>query len=103
MDLIGQILASVGALGCLICFILFLVKMFQQGATGVAIACIVLFFCCTIGHLIAFIYGWIKSGEWNLKNLMLIWTVCFLLWIVGNAMNQSQIMMIQQQWQGFGK
>jgi hypothetical protein len=90
MDLVGQILSGIGGLGALICFILVLVKMFQNGATGLAIACIVLAFCCGIGALIAFIYGWIKSGEWNLRNVMLVWTVCIVLSVIGNAMNPAQ-------------
>jgi hypothetical protein len=31
MDLVGQILAAIGGLGSLVCFILVIIKMFQQG------------------------------------------------------------------------
>lgn len=51
-----------------------IVKMFQNGQTGLGIACIVLVLCAGIGALIAFVYGWIKSGEWDIKNIMLAWT-----------------------------
>jgi hypothetical protein len=100
MELVGQILSSVAGLGALVCFILVIVKMFQQGATGLAIACIVLAFCCGIGFLIAFIYGWMKSGEWNLRNVMLIWTVCIVLSVIGNIMNPAQFTAGMQQFQG---
>jgi hypothetical protein len=51
--------------------------MFQNDATGVAIASLLLLLC-GIGALIAFIYGWIKAAEWNISNVMLIWTGCFI-------------------------
>ena len=38
------------------------VQMFQHNETGIGVLCIVLFFCGQIGTLIAFIYGWVKSG-----------------------------------------
>src|SRR6266404_6230363 len=83
MELLGQILGGIGGLGMLICFILIVVQTFQRGSTGLGIAMVVLFFCCTLGHWIGFIYGWVKSGEWGTKNIMLIWTVCIILWVIG--------------------
>ena len=44
--------------------------------------CIVLTFCFGVGPLIAFIYGWIKAAEWNIKNIMLVWTGVFILNII---------------------
>ena len=79
-----SILLSLVSLGC---FIMVVVKMFQNGQTGLGIACIVLVLCAGIGALIAFVYGWMKSSEWNIKNIMLAWTgaivVNILLSIVG--------------------
>ena len=48
MPIVGQILESVGSLGVLVCFIIFLVQMFKRGQTGLAILYIVLA-CCGIG------------------------------------------------------
>jgi len=56
-----------------------IISMFQRQQVGLAIACIVLAFC-GIGFLIAFVYGWMKSNEWGLKNVMIIWTVA---WLIG--------------------
>jgi hypothetical protein len=67
----------------LVCFILVLVKMFQHGQTGLGIATAVTAIC-GIGFLIAFVYGWIKSSEWNLKPVMLAWTAAI---VVGIALN----------------
>ena len=71
------IVSSVLGLVQLVCFILVVVKMFQNGQTGLGVATLITIFC-GIGGLIAFIYGWIKSTEWNLKTVMLIWTVAFI-------------------------
>lgn len=74
--LLMTLIQAVTGLISLACFVMVLIKMFQNGATGIAIACIVLILLCGIGVLIAFIYGWMKSGEWNIGNIMLIWTIC---------------------------
>ncbi len=96
MATIGMILSVVGSIISLVCFILVLIKMFQNGQTGLGIACIVLFFCCGLGGLIAFIYGWVKSGQWNIQNIMIAWTVGIILNIAGAAMNPQQFQQIQQ-------
>jgi hypothetical protein len=69
--------AILGIIG-LVCFVMVVVKMFQNDQTGLGIACIVLVFC-GIGALIALVYGWIKADEWKIKNLMIGWTVCIVL------------------------
>jgi hypothetical protein len=66
----------------LVCFILVLVEMFRRQQTGLAIAFIVLAFCTGIGFPIAFVYGWTKAGEWNLKKVMVGWTVCWVVQLV---------------------
>jgi hypothetical protein len=96
MPVLASILSGVGGLISLVCFILVLVKMFQNGKTGLGIACIVLFFCCGIGGLVAYIYGWVGSGDWDLRNVMLAWTVGIILGIVGGALNPGQFQQFQQ-------
>jgi hypothetical protein len=76
-----SVLSGVLGIISLVCWILVLIKMFQNGAIGPAIASIVLILC-GIGPLVALIYGWIKADEWGIRNIMLIWTVCILLSIV---------------------
>ncbi len=72
--LLVQGLLAILGIGSLVCFILVLIKMFQQGQTGLGIACIVLAFCAGIGVLIAFIYGWFKAREWDLQKVMMVWS-----------------------------
>jgi hypothetical protein len=88
--LIGLLQAIVG-LGSVVCFILVLIQMFQRGQTGLGITCIVLVFCVGIGALIAFVYGWMKATEWNIKNIMLAWTGC---WIVGVLLGAANLTML---------
>lgn len=78
MGALIQIISLLLSLLSLGCFIMVVVKMFQHGQTGLGIACIVLVICAGIGALIAFVYGWIKSGEWNIKNIMLAWTAAII-------------------------
>ena len=99
MQTIGMVLGTVAGLGSLVCFVLVLVQMFQRGHTGLGITCIVLLFCCGIGALIAFIYGWINHREWGITTIMLIWTVCIGLNIVGNVMAPPDFSQFQQQLQ----
>jgi len=53
----------------IVCWIMTIVKAFSNGETVVGILCL-----CP---LVAFIMGWVKSGEWNHGMIMIIWSVCF--------------------------
>lgn len=54
-------------LGSLVCYVLVLIKMFQnEGALKGILA--------VICGLYAFIWGWINAARLNLKNVMLAWT-----------------------------
>jgi hypothetical protein len=89
MEPVATTLAFVSGVGSFVCFVLVLVKIFQHNQTGLGIACIVLLFCCGIGGLIAFIYGWVKAGEWRITNLMTVWTVFFALNVVSGILNPA--------------
>jgi hypothetical protein len=62
-DLFAYFVNVVAGLGCLVCYILVLIHLFQSEETGLAIVCIVLTFVCGIGALIAFIKGWMTSAR----------------------------------------
>lgn len=55
-------------IGSLVCWILVLIKIFQSQQIGLGILGI-------ICPLFTFIYGWVKSDEWKIKQIMIIWTV----------------------------
>ncbi|HEX8722597.1 MAG TPA: hypothetical protein VF736_18415 [Pyrinomonadaceae bacterium] len=74
------ILALLCLLGCVVCWIIVLIRMFKeagvvQGIIGV------------ICSLWAFIWGWMNSGRLGLRNIMLAWTVLLILYIVFASMS----------------
>lgn len=69
------ILGMVVWLGCIICLIMVVIKMFQeQGALHGILG--------IICGLYAFIWGWINSDRLGIRNIMLIWTLLIVVSIV---------------------
>ena len=88
----GFLLTTLGGilgLVAFVCFIMVLIKMFQQGQSTLGIVCIVLFFCGGIGYLIAMAFGWINSTKWGIRNTMLVWTGSFLGAILFQALSYA--------------
>jgi len=78
------IISNICGLVAFVCYVWVIVKMFQHGQTGLAVGCILGLCVCGIGYLVAFIYGWVKSGEWKLMPVMGVWTVMLLIsWGLG--------------------
>jgi len=66
-------------LGCLVCFIMVLIKLFQnEGALKGILG--------LICGLYTFIWGWINATRLNIKNIMMLWTLLIILAIVINIM-----------------
>lgn len=76
MPLLVNVLQGLVFIGSLVCFIMVIIKMFQNDATTIGIVSLVLLLVCGVGGLVAFIYGWIKAAEWNITNVMLAWSAC---------------------------
>jgi len=74
------ILGMIAGLGCLICFIIVLIKQFQ---TAGAVHGIIGIITCGIW---TFIWGWMNAGKLNIKNIMMIWTVLFIVALILNGM-----------------
>jgi len=74
-----QIVNLVVSLGCLICFIIVLIKLFQEN--GILHGILGL-----ICGLYTFIWGWINAGRLNIRNIMLIWTLLIVVSIVLTVM-----------------
>jgi hypothetical protein len=73
-----QILGLLLWLGCIICFIMVLIKLFQdKGALHGILGLI-----CS---LYTFIWGWMNASRLNIRNIMIIWTLLLLLGIVVNV------------------
>jgi hypothetical protein len=62
-------------IGCLVCFILIVVKMFQNGAGTMGIVTLVASLCCGLGTIIALVVGWMNADRWGIRNLMIVYTV----------------------------
>ncbi len=108
LPLVWLLLVASGIVS-LVCLILVLVKMFQNNEVTMGVVCIVLTVLCGIGPLVTFVYGWIKSAEWNIQKIMLIWTACFIvnlllgavILFVGLAAAPDIIEMQQEMLRGF--
>ena len=71
------ILAMLVGLGSLICFIIVLIKLFQnEGALKGILGLI-----CGI---YTFIWGWMNADKLGIKNIMMIWTALILISLVLN-------------------
>lgn len=73
------ILALLALIGSVICWILVLIKIFQndgalKGVLGL------------ICSLFAFIWGWMNAGRLGIKNIMMAWTVLIILYAILAAM-----------------
>ncbi len=97
MGTVGSILGTIGGLIVLVCHIIVIVKMFQKGQTVIGIVAIVLTCCFGGGLLLTLIYGWIKATEWNIKNLMIVYTLGMVFYIAGAAIAPPDIAAIRKQ------
>ncbi len=75
-------LVIIASIVALVCFVMVVAQMFKHDQTGLGVACILLAFCTGVGPLIAFVFGWTKAKEWDLKQIMTIWSVALALQIV---------------------
>jgi hypothetical protein len=95
-DSLASGVAGLAFLVCVICFILVVIKMFQRGAVGMAIACVVLSMCCGLGGLVAFVYGWTKARQWDMSNLMTVWSVAVAINVVVAGVNPAPYRLVQE-------
>jgi hypothetical protein len=93
-DSLAGLVLGVSVLVSFVCFVLVLVQMFQRGASGLAIACIVLSLCCGLGGLVAFVYGWAKARRWDMANLMTVWTVAFAVNVFAGYANPAPLRLV---------
>ena len=68
-------LALVALIGCVICWIIVLIKIFQNDG---ALKGIIGLLC----SLFAFIWGWMHANRLGVKQIMMIWTVLLILYVV---------------------
>lgn len=87
-----SIVANLLSLVALVFHILIIVKMFQNGQTGLGVACIIGTFCL-FGWIITLIYAWTKGREWNISQGVAIgYTATFLLSVILGTIGAFQTM-----------
>jgi hypothetical protein len=72
---------GVALLVMVVCFFWVLIAMFRNGQTALGVITILTTLFCGIGPPIAFFFGWIKSGEWKIRSVMLVWTLAVLTYL----------------------
>ena len=72
-----MIISWLAACVSLVCWIMVLIKMFPaEGALKGVLA--------IICGLYAFVWGWMNASRFNLRNIMIIWTVAIIVSVVMN-------------------
>jgi hypothetical protein len=79
-----QALSLIVSLGSLVCFVIVLIKLFQQKG---ALHGILGLIC----GLYTFIWGWMESGRLGIKNIMLAWTALIIVSIVLGVMFRPEL------------
>lgn len=74
-----QAIAALVGLGSLVCFIMVVIKLFQQKG---ALHGILGILC----GLYTFIWGWMESGRLGIKNIMMIWTALIIVSVIVNVL-----------------
>ena len=87
-----SILALILSVVSLICFIMVLIKQFQNGG---ALHGIIGIITCGIWTLI---WGWMNATKLNIKNLMMIWTLLIVVCIILNVMSGGFSYSIARAW-----
>jgi hypothetical protein len=84
MATLFSILAAIFGLVNLACLIIVLIKLFQE--KGVLHGILGL-----ICGLYTFIWGWMNVDRLNIRNIMIVWSVCIVLAIVLNLIGSSMM------------
>ncbi|MFN2499013.1 MAG: hypothetical protein ABR557_08020 [Pyrinomonadaceae bacterium] len=71
------IIALLVFLGCVICYIVVLIKLFQNEGLVKGILGI-------ICGLFTFIWGWMNADRYGIKNIMMIWSLLLIIAIIMN-------------------
>jgi uncharacterized membrane-anchored protein len=87
----------------LICHIVVIVKMFQNNQAALGIITLILTPCCGIGFIVSIIMGWVKGTEWQIRPIILLYSVAVIAYIALIGMNIGPIMEqyreIRAQWE----
>lgn len=83
MTTLMSVLMGLSGIVSLVCWIMVLIRIFKENI-GLGILGI---FC----GIFAFIYGWVKVKQYNIKNVMVAWTVALLVMILAQMMGGAML------------
>ena len=72
------IIGMVALVGCVICWIIVLIKIFQNDGALKGILGLI----CS---LFAFVWGWMNATRLGVKNIMMIWTLLIVIYVILGA------------------
>ncbi len=55
--------------------------------------------CCGLGGIIAFVYVWTRSTDWNIATIMKVWTVAFIVDLLAGFINPAPWRTVQHLFQ----
>jgi hypothetical protein len=84
MATLFSILAAIAGLVSLGCFIMVLIKLFQEKGALHGILGLI----CSI---YTFIWGWMNVDRLNIRNIMIIWSACIVAAIILNLIGSSMM------------
>ncbi len=82
MDSVLFVLANVAGLVGFVCFVIVVIKMFQNDRVVLGILSIV---TCFLGQFIALFAGWKNKEAWKLNKVMPLFTLALLVSLVSNG------------------
>jgi len=71
-----QTISTILGLVSLVCYFYVIYQMFNNAETVIAVVCLIGICVLGLGGIVAFIYGWMKSREWEIVPVMAIWSGC---------------------------
>lgn len=77
MELLLQALATLSGLVVFVCFVIVIIKMFQNNNAVLGIVSIL---TCFLGHLIALVVGWKNKDAWKLNTVMPAFLLAYVVW-----------------------
>ena len=81
-------LNTIVGIGVLVCWIMEVVTAFKKD-DGPLMGILSIVCCCTIGGLVI---GWINCKKWGIQNLMLVYTIAFVLNMILSGIAQKEML-----------
>lgn len=78
MELALQTVAGLSGLVVFVCFVITVIRMFQNNQALLGVLSI---FVCFFGILISLIVGWKNKNAWKLDKVMPVYTLGYLIWL----------------------